>query len=391
MKPSNVSALIRYPIRDVVLEAKKEEKKGKKIIYWNIGDPCAYDFDPPKEIVDAVKAALGQKYKGYAPSPGDPELRETIAKAEGCASENVFITSGLSEGIEFAMRLLLDIGDSILLPNPSYPLYLSKADIFSVKKALYECDENWHPDPDSIRKKIETEKKAKAIVVINPNNPTGAVYPRKILEEIANIAAEHGIAIIADECYDHTIFDEDVQMHKLKDLAKDCLVFSGNSLSKNFLYPGARVGYVAIHRDREGVFTDAFNRICNQRLSVNWEFQRGAISAYKMNFDFMKPSLAKLKRRRDIIKKRVGEIPGLRMASPQAALYAFIQVEGYKGTDWEFVYDFLRTEGVLTVPGSAFYKDPQKRLFFRATLLPDEKTLEEAMAKLERFMKARTG
>ncbi len=389
MKPSNISSLIRYPIREVVLEAKKEEKKGKKIIYLNIGDPCAYDFDPPKQIVDGVKKALDQKYKGYAPSAGDPELREAIAKIEGCGNESVFVTSGLSEGIEFAMRLLLDTGDSILLPNPTYPLYLSKADVLSTKTLLYECDDEWHPDPEDIRKKIE--KRTKAIVVINPNNPTGAVYPRKVLEEIANIAAENNLAIIADECYDHVIFEEGVQMHKLKDIAKDCLVFSGNSLSKNFLYPGSRVGYVAIHRDKEGLFTDAFNRICNQRLSVNWEFQRAAIAAYNMNFDFLKPSLAKLKRRRDIIRKRVEEIPGLRMMSPPAALYAFIQVEGYKGTDWDFVYDLLRTEGVLTVPGSAFYKDPKKRLFFRATLLPDEKTLDEAMGKLQKFMKARVG
>ncbi len=389
MKPSKSSALIRYAIRDVVLEAKKEEKKGKKIIYLNIGDPCAYDFEPPKEIIEGVKEALDGEYKGYAPSAGDPELRETIAKIEGCASESVFITSGLSEGIDFAMRILLDANESILLPNPTYPLYITKADTLPAKALLYECDEKWHPDPDDIRKKIQ--KDTKAIVVINPNNPTGAVYPRKVLGEIANIAAENNLAVIADEVYDRIIFDEGVQMHKLKDIAKDCLVFSGNSISKNFLYPGSRVGYVAIHRDGEGLFTDAFNRICNQRLSINWEFQRGAIAAYKMNFDFLKPSLAKLKRRRDIIKKRVEEIPGLSMASPPAALYAFIQVEGYKGTDWDFVYDFLRTEGVLTVPGSAFYKDPKKRLFFRATLLPDEKTLDEAMGKLEKFMKARVG
>lgn len=387
MKPSKSSALIRYAIRDVVLEAKKEEKKGKKIIYLNIGDPCAYDFDPPKEITGAIKQALDGKYKGYCPSAGDQELREIIAKNEGCAAESVFVTSGLSEGIDFAMKILLDPNESILLPNPTYPLYITKADTLPAKALLYECDEKWHPDPEDIRKKVQ--KDTKAIAVINPNNPTGAVYPRKVLEEIANIAAENGLAIIADECYDHIIFEEGVQMHKLKDIAKDCLVFSGNSLSKNFLYPGSRVGYVAIHRDGEGLITDAFNRICNQRLSVNWEFQRGAIAAYRLGFDFLKPSLAKLRRRRDIIKKRIEEIPGLSMASPPAALYAFIQVEGYKGTDWDFVYDFLRTEGVLTVPGSAFYKDPKKRLFFRSTLLPDEKTLDEAMLKLEKFMKAR--
>jgi alanine-synthesizing transaminase len=194
--------------------------------------------------------------------------------------------------------------------------------------------------------------------------------------------------VFADEVYDHVLMD-DVEMHKLKDIVKDVPVFSGNSLSKNFLYPGARVGYIAVHNDVDGQFCDAFTRMCNQRLSVNWEFQRGAIEAYKNGFDFLKPELERLKARRDIICKRIEEIPGLSVKLPPAAMYAFVKVEGYKGTDWEFVYDLLRTEGVLVVPGSAFYKNHPDELYFRTTVLPDDKTLETAMGKLEKFMKAR--
>ncbi len=386
MKPSNASSLVKYAIRDVVLEAKKEEAKGKKVIYLNIGDPCKYDFSPPQAIVDGVKEALDGPYKGYAFSIGDDELRAEIGKIEGCSPNHVFITAGLSEGVDFGTRILLDEGDSILLPNPTYPLYPTKVDVLGAEALYYDCDENWVPEPDDIRKRIN--EKTKGIVVINPNNPTGAVYPLKVLQEIAGIAAENDLVVLADEVYDHILLD-DVEMHKMKDVAKDVPVFSGNSLSKNYFYPGARIGYTAIHNDVQGEFRDAFTRMCNQRLSVNWEFQRGALAGYKAGLGFLKPKLEKLRKRRDIVCKRIGEIPGLSVCAPKAAAYGFVKVEGYKGTDWEFVYSLLREEGVLVVPVSAFYKNHPEELYFRTTLLPDEETLELAMGKLEKFMKAK--
>jgi len=385
MKPSDASSRVKYAIRDVVLEAKKEEDKGKKLIYLNIGDPAVYDFSPPASIINGIKDALDGPYKGYAFSLGDPELRNEIGQIEGCAPEQVFVTAGLSEGVDFAMRIFLDTGDSILLPNPTYPLYPTKSSVLDTEAIYYDCDSAWIPDTDDIRKKIK--ENTKAIVVINPNNPTGAVYSYKVLKEIADIASEYQLPIFADEVYDH-IFIDDVPMHKMKDLTKDVPVFSGNSLSKNFLYPGARVGYIAIHNDSEGEFLDAFTRMCNQRLSVNWEFQRGAIAGYKQGFNFLEQGpLQKLKKRRDIVCKRISEIPGLSIVSPKAAMYGFVKVEGYSGTDWEFVYELLRREGVLVVPGSAFYKNHPDELYFRTTLLPDEKTLETAMNKLESFMR----
>jgi aspartate/methionine/tyrosine aminotransferase len=396
MRPSKASGLVRYAIRDVVAAAKKEGAKGKRIIYLNIGDPCQFGFSPPRRILEAVsEAALSAKYAHYAPSAGDPELREEIARAEGCAKENVFVTAGLSEGIDFSMRVLLDKGDSILLPNPTYPLYPTKADIFGAKSLYYDCDEEWAPDIDQIRKKKDS--RTRAIVVINPNNPTGAVYPRKVLEEIADFAAEEEIAIIADEVYDHLVFAEGKKMHKMKDIAKDVPVFSGNSLSKVYLYPGARVGYMALHNESAEIFADPMLRMCNQRLSINGELQRGAIAAYRGNFDFLSPTLKKLKKRSGIISGMVNEIPGLSVVSPSAALYAFVKVEGYapkgnydKRRDWNFVYDLLHEEGILAVPGSAFYKNHEKELYFRTTFLPREDELEAAMGKIGRFMRTRT-
>lgn len=396
LKPSKTSGLVRYAIRDVALLAKEEEKKGRKIIYLNIGDPCEYDFSPPRAITDAVKEALEGSYKAYAPSAGDPELRREIAKIEGCNPEEVFVTAGLSEGVDFTMRIMLDSGDSVLLPNPTYPLYNEKANVIGALPGFYESTEEWLPDTDDLRKRIG--KRTKAVVVINPNNPTGAVYPRRVLREIADISAEHDLAIFADEVYDHLIFGRGTKMHKMKDVApKDVTVFSGNSLSKNFLYPGSRIGYIAVHNDNGRGFTDAFMRMCNQRLSVNWEFQRGAIAAYRGGFGFLPPNLEKLKRRSRLLCRRIDEIPGLSAHPPSAALYGFVKVEGYrpkgkryhKSMDWNFVYDLLRTEGVLVVPGSAFYKNHPRELYFRTTFLPGEGTINEAMDKLGRFMKAR--
>ncbi|MFP3949841.1 MAG: aminotransferase class I/II-fold pyridoxal phosphate-dependent enzyme [Candidatus Micrarchaeia archaeon] len=384
MKPSDASSHVKYAIRDVVLEAKKEEAKGKEVLYLNIGDPAKFDFSPPRCIVDGTKNALDERYKSYAPAEGDEELRREIGRVEGCHESQVFVTAGLSEGIDFATRIFMDARDSILLPNPTYPLYVSKTNVIGGEPRFYECGEAWVPDPEDMRKRID--ETTRALVIINPNNPTGAVTPLKVLRELGDIAAEHDLPIFTDEVYDHVILDEDAEMHKMKDVVKDIPVFSGNSLSKNFFYPGARTGYVAIHNDSEGKFLDAFTRMCNQRLSVNWEFQRGAIEAYRNGFGFNGPYLEKLRKRRDILCRRINEIPGLSVASPRAAMYGFVKVDGYKGSDWDFVYQLLREEAVLVVPGSAFYKNHPEELYFRTTLLPDENTLELAMEKLDRFM-----
>jgi alanine-synthesizing transaminase len=341
----------------------------------------------------ASEALIGGKCTGYAPSEGDPELRKVIAGIEGCDDKEVFVTAGLSEGIDIALRILLDAGDSVLFPNPTYPLYATKAAVFGAESIYYECDKEWVPDIDALRESIKPN--TKAIAVINPNNPTGAVYPYKVLKQIADLASEFNLAIIADEVYDHVILDE-VEMHKLKDIAKDVPVFSGNSLSKNFLYPGARVGYIALHNDNGRGFLDAFTKMCNQRLSINWELQKGAIAAYNGDYGFLKPSIEKFRRRRDILCGKIREIPGLSVVAPKGAMYTFVKVEGYESDgkhhklpDWNFTYELLRTEGVLVVPGSAFYKNHPDELYFRTTLLPDEATMGRVVEKLEKFMKAR--
>jgi len=370
------SDLVSYPIRDIVVEAKKLEKAGTKMLYLNIGDPAPYGFKPPQHIIKAIKEALEKGYTGYAPSEGDPELREEIAKYEGVEPSDVFVTSGLSEGIDFLFSALVDPGRSILLPLPTYPLYLTKQRLAYGPLEFYDCDNNYEPDLGDMRKKIT--QYTKAILVINPNNPTGKVYGRKTLEEIVNIAGEHKLPIIADDAYEHIVFGDGYV--NLRKIAKDVPLISGNSLSKNYLYPGARVGYLAFHGEGWEKVKAAVQRLCNQRLSVNWEMQRGYIAALRGGLGHIKEFNKVLAERLDALMKKIGEIENLHVVRPGGAFYAFVKVESKKWkNDWELARELLKN-GVVVVPGSA--SGPVKGVYFRVVFLPKIEQINEAFDKI---------
>jgi aspartate/methionine/tyrosine aminotransferase len=296
---------------------------------------------------------------------------------------DVFICSGLSEGIDFLYQALVAPGRNIILPTPTYPLYLSKQRMVFGTEVFYDSDENWAPDTDSLRKSIT--RYTQAILVINPNNPTGAVYPRKTLEEIVDIAGEHKLPIIGDDAYEKLVFDGEYT--NLRKIHKDVPLVSGNSLSKNYIYPGARVGYLAFHGDGwEGV-KDAIQRLCNARLSVNWEMQRAYIAAINGPHDHIAKFNAELKKRRDLLMKRMDGIAGLSLVAPKGAFYAFVRIEkkGRWKSDWQFVRELLK-EGVVVVPGSGFTSD-HNTMAFRIVFLPKLEELNAAMDRLERFMK----
>jgi len=385
IEESRRSDLVSYPIRDIVLEAKALEKKGTEMVYLNIGDPAPFGFRPPQHILEAVKEAVDSNYSGYAPSPGDPELRAAAAEYEGVEANDVFIGSGLSECIDFLFQAMIDPGRNFILPTPTYPLYLSKQKIMFGTECFYDSDESWLPDTDSLRKKIN--KFTQAILVINPNNPTGAVYPRKTLEEIVNIAGEHKLPIIADDAYEKLVFDESSGYVNMREIHKDVPLISGNSLSKNFIYPGARVGYVAFHGEGWDRVKDAVMRLCNARLSVNWEMQRGYVAALRGPMDHINSFNQELRKRRDLLIKRIDEIEGLSVAKPHGAFYAFpkIEIKGRWKNDWEFVRGLLR-EGVVVVPGSGFTSDPDT-MAFRIVFLPSEDQLNSAFDKIDAYMK----
>jgi len=374
--------VVSYPIRDIVMEAKREEAKGKKMIYLNIGDPPQYGFPAFKVISEQVKNALDENCKGYAPSAGDEELRKTVAKIEGCSPDDVFAVAGLTEGIDFFFHAFIGFGEKVLLPNPVYPLYLSKAKQFEGETVFYRHDANGQIDIAYLAKKIEG---AKAMVIINPNNPLGSVYSERNLSEVVKLCAEHDVPIFYDGSYDQLILEgKQVDFRKL---AKKKIPFIyGSSLSKDFSYPGARIGWVAFHGEKWSELKNAFFLLCNQRLSVNWEFQKAAAAAivdpsYSAYVADMKK---KLLERRDTFVKMAEKLP-LSFPVPQGAFYAFIKIETKKWKkDIEFVRAALK-QGVVFVPGSGFGRQ-EDGVYFRTTFLPEPEIIEAAFAKIKRIL-----
>ncbi len=377
------SGLVSYAIRDIVLEAKRLEKQGTRMTYLNIGDPAPFGFKPPQHVLDAAREALGQNLSGYCPSRGDPELVEAAAKSEGVSGEDIFITSGMSEGIDFLYQAMLDPGHNILLPSPTYPLYITKTRLSYGGEAFYGCVNE--PDTDDLRRKVND--RTVGIVMINPNNPTGAVYPRSKVQEVVDIAGEYGLPIISDNAYDMLVFDGEYP--DIRKMHKDVPLIVGNSLSKNFIYPGARVGWLAFHGEGFDNLKDAVMRLCNQRLSVNWEMQKGALAALNGPKGHIEDFKSALRKRRDLVEKRIRGIPGLELAKPRGAFYAFPRVEGPWKNDWEFCRALLK-EGVVTVPGSGFSSELGAK-YFRLVFLPTPEVLEEALSRVEGLMSRASG
>ncbi len=381
-RPTERMNVVSYPIRDIVMEAKREEAKGKKMIYLNIGDPPQYGFSPFTVIAERVKSALDKNWKGYAPSEGDEEFRKTVAKIEKCRPEDVFAVAGLTEGIDFFFHAFIGFGEKVLLPNPAYPLYLSKAKQFEGDTVLYRHDDDGQIDIGNLAKKIEG---AKAIVIINPNNPLGSVYTEKNLSDVVKLCDEYDVPIFYDGSYDQLILEgRQVDFRKI---ARNKVPFIyGSSLSKNFSYPGARMGWVAFHGDKWAEVKNAFFLLCNQRLSVNWEYQIAAAEALvHPSFPaYIADMKAKLIERRDTFMKMARKLP-LSFPVPKGAFYAFIKIEKPK---WKKDVQFVRAalkEGVVFVPGSGFGRQ-EDGVYFRSTFLPEPHIIEEAFSKIRRIL-----
>jgi aspartate/methionine/tyrosine aminotransferase len=374
--------VVSYPIRDIVMEAKCEEAKGKKMIYLNIGDPPQYGFEPFKVISEQVKNALDENWKGYAPSEGDEQFRNTVAKIEKCRPEDVFAVAGLTEGIDFFFHSFIGFGEKVLLPNPVYPLYLSKAKQFEGESIFYRHDAEGQIDVGNLAKKIEG---AKAMVIINPNNPLGSVYSEKNLAEVVKLCAEYDVPIFYDGSYDQLILEG--RTIDFRKIARDRVPFIyGSSLSKDFSYTGARIGWVTFHGDKWSEVKNAFFLLCNQRLSVNWEYQRAAAvamvhPAYPAYIADMKQKLIE---RRDTFVKMAAKLP-LSFPVPKGAFYAFMKIETSKWRkDLQFVRAALK-EGVVFVPGSGFGRQ-EDGVYFRSTFLPEPHIIEEAFSKIKRIL-----
>ncbi len=388
---------LEYAIRDVIEQAKLLEKRGRKVTYLNVGDPVRFDFPTPPHIKKALVNAIETNWNYYAPSEGLPELRQAIAEKEkkvngvGIEAEDVLVTQGLSEAIHFIAAALVDPGDEVLVPGPSYPPYISQIKFFDGIPVTYRTveDRSWTPDLIDLERKITS--KTKAIVVNNPNNPSGAVYDESTLREIVNIASQHRLPIVSDEIYDRICFDRSAA--NVASFSNDIPVIGLNGFSKTYLMTGWRIGYIYF-RDQGGQLKEikeCITKECRVRLSANLPGQKAAVEALRGPQDHIKEMVAKLRTRRDLVWKRINQIQGLSCSKPEGAFYVFPLVRG-AGSVWkndiEFANDLLQETGVLVVHGSGFDQNSGAG-HFRAVILPPEAELQAALNEMESFMSKR--
>jgi aspartate/methionine/tyrosine aminotransferase len=369
-------------------------KDGKKIYYLNIGDPPAFDFKTPQNVKDALCKAVQKDDNYYSPSEGRLDLREAIVRKEkkvnniDITADNVVITEGISEGIQMILGALVDKGDEILFPGPTYPPYISYTRFFDGTPVSYETieEEGWHPNIDDLRSKI-TEK-TRAIVIINPNNPTGSVYDGKTVKEVLDIAGEHDLPVLTDEIYDQLTYEKEFVSAAC--LSKDVPVVGLNGFSKVYQMTGLRLGYM--YFKGEGKQLDALKegveRECRIRICANTPVQIAATAALNGPQEMVKDIVDRLRQRRDFSWKRLNEIEGISTTKPEGAFYIFPKIHDV-GTRWktdmEFVVQLLKETGVLIVNGSGF--DPvYGKGHARAVFLPPIAELDAAFNALEAFM-----
>ena len=395
VKVTSRSKAIEYAIRDVIVNAGSITKTGKKMFYLNIGDPVAFDFPTPQHIKQALIEAVQSGNNNYSPSEGVAELRQAIAEKEklvndvNVAAENVLVTSGVSEGIRMLISALIENGDEILVPGPAYSPYISYSKVYDGTPVSYETmeEENWQPNIDDLRSKIS--EKTRAIVINNPNNPTGALYRRKMVKQILDVAGEYELLILSDEIYDQIKYVEDYV--STAHLAKDLPVVGLNGFSKVYLITGWRLGYMYFYEPNGELqeLKKAIEKEQRIRICANTPAQMAGIAALRGSQDHVKELVEKLRLRRDYAWKRLNAIEGVSCAKPEGAFYVFPKIHdvGLKWkTDMEFAVELLKETGVLVVHGSGF--DPKYGVgHVRAVFLPPIETLEQAFDEIERFMK----
>jgi len=395
LKISSNAKKFRSPIRDMIKVAKELEAKGKKIFYFNIGDPNKFDFDTPKYLKDELAKVAKEKSGYYSTSVGDEELIDSIVKRENeknktsLTKDDVVITNGISEGLIFLFGTILEgKGGEILLPGPAYPPYLQWIGFFGGTAVGYKTDEGngWQPDVDDIRKKITD--KTELLVVINPNNPTGAVYEKKTLKEIVDVAGEFNVPLVSDEIYDQLIFG-DIEHVGLSSLTKDVPLIGLNGFSKAYLIPGWRLGYIYFHNPNGELneLKTAVKAEATQRLSACTPIMKACAKAYKSK-DHIKELNKKLKERAEFAFKRFNEMERISAVKPKGAFYIFpkVDLKGRWKTDEEFCLDVLKNTGIVFPYGSGF--DPvYGKDHFRSVILPPIEMMEKAFEKMENFMK----
>ncbi|WLD57270.1 pyridoxal phosphate-dependent aminotransferase [Salinispirillum sp. LH 10-3-1] len=395
-KKSLKLANVFYDIRGPVLqEAKRLEEEGHRILKLNIGNPTPFGFNAPDEIITDVIRNLPSA-EGYSDSKGIYSARKAVMqyyqqkRVTNVDVEDVILGNGVSELIVMTTQAILNDGDQVLVPAPDYPLWTGAVTLAGGKAVHYMCDEaqDWYPDLDDMRAKITD--RTKAIVVINPNNPTGSVYPKEILEGILQIAREHQLIVLADEIYDKITYDDAVH-YSMAALADDVLTITYNGLSKVYRLAGFRSGWIMVsgpkHHARD--LLEGLNMLASMRLCANVPAQHAiqtSLGGYQSIYDLTKPG-GRMLEQRNLAWELLNSIPGISCVKPKGALYLFPRIDIRKfniSNDERFVLDFLRDQKILLVHGRAFNWPEVDH--FRVVFLPNNETLTEALNKLGTFL-----
>ena len=396
IQKSKKLADVCYDIRGPVLEkARQMEEEGQKIIKLNIGNLAAFGFEAPDEIVQDMIANLGQA-SGYTDSKGLFAPRKAVMQytqekcVAGVTVEDVYLGNGASELIVMSMNALLNSGDEILVPAPDYPLWTAAVSLSGGKPVHYVCDEqaDWMPDIDDIRSKITPN--TKGIVVINPNNPTGALYPVELLEQLIQVAREHHLIVFADEIYDKVLYDG-ARHTSMASLADDILFITFNGLSKNYRSCGYRAGWMVVSGNKKPAkdYIEGLNMLASMRLCANVPGQfaiQTALGGYQSINDLVGPG-GRLLRQRDLAYDLLNRIPGVSCVKPKAALYMFPRLDPKVypiADDQQFAYDLLAQEKVLIVQGTGFNCPTPDH--FRVVFLPNSDDLAEAIGRMAKFL-----
>ena len=390
IKPALRTQNIEYAVRDIVLVAQKAREKGKKLLFLNIGDPIQYDFRTPMPLVEATYQAMCENLTGYSASEGVDEAIEAIrqeARNHGIEPTDIFITTGASEAIDFALTALVNEGENVLVPFPGYPLYTAILAKLGAEANPYYLDEEngWQPDLADIEAKLN--ERTRAIVIINPNNPTGAVFSEETLRGIVEIAREHNLVIFSDEIYDKLVFDGKKHI-SIASLDPEIPMVTFNGLSKCYLAPGFRIGWGIVSGPWDLVkdYVEAIHKLARARLSTSHPKQYAIPVALNGNQAHLQEVIQKLQRRRDLTVEMLNDIPGISCVKPEGAFYAFPRIEIPDISDREFVKELIAETGVVVVHGSGFGQKPGTA-HFRVVFLPPEEVLEEAYSRIRDFMK----
>ncbi len=364
-----------YAIRNIVAEAKRVEAAGVRVRYLNIGDPVAFGFQTPPHMLEAVERAIRDGHNGYVPSVGIQPAREAVAqecsrRGMPLTADRVVLTSGTSEGIELALTALAEQGDEVLVPVPTYPLYTAVLAKIGARPVFYRTDPSrgWLPDLDHVRSLISPA--TRALVAIDPNNPTGAVYPPEVRRTLVDLAEEHGIPLLADEVYADLAFDGPVNAFAAHN--PDAAVITFSSLSKAYLAPGWRAGWMGVGRtDRLNDVLAAVKKLADGRLCATGPMEYAITAALDGPRTHQDAFRAALRERSELTAARLNAIDGISVVPPAAAFYAMPKVDLPAGvTDEDYVLELLRATGVLCVYGSGFGTAPSEG-FFRIVFLAD--------------------